>query len=518
MNLGQNKEVHYFFFHCFFDMIFLSQDQSVWVFCIAVFLVIAFSIGAALIAAYSRQTKNMSADTYHTARKTQKWPALAWTFFSGSIGAWAISFPAILGQTGWHICFAYGIACSVPVIIVVHLARFIKADEQTPFALSDKIDSRFGKLCGKWIAVVAFTNMAAFLVGEYIAIGTMYKNILDLNNVFKPFEFSENIKPIHIFMVCLVGISTLAYTFRFGLPISIITDKFQGLFSLTLVVIIAFFVGFEFDFKNLEPTEYKVSHLWESFGLIFSIIASGFVSEVYWQRVWAAKSNRDLMIGGYLGAGMIFAVVFVLGFCGNLLARSGNELNYTTPLFSLFLQLKHSTYIISITVFLGTIMCLGAVDSLQSGLGATLCGSFGRTSSLLVGKVLVVLLNIPLIIFSAYFESIECVMLFVNTLSACVVVPFIIGFLDKNRIIVADQFSVIFSNICAVLGLSVFGIFNPLGDQSYNQLNIWERLAWTWYNNQYSAGYLFVVAIVVSVVSVVLCGLVRNVSIVKSQF
>ena len=102
-------------------------------------------------------------------------------------------------------------------------------------------------------------------------------------------------------------ITTLSYTLYGGLKVSIFTDKIQFIIILALLLfVINFIFNSEINFSSLEQINKKAGFLISknyfygyTAGITFfiAVFATNLFDQGIWQRIYAAKSNKDLVIG-----------------------------------------------------------------------------------------------------------------------------------------------------------------------------------------------------------------------------
>ncbi len=118
-----------------------------------------------------------------------------------------------------------------------------------------------------------------------------------------------------------LAVFTWFYTSIAGLPASIVTDKFQAylMFSLVFILLI---VACANPNNRISKEEYAVASNWTADGLVAAItlIIAVCCAEMFnqgtWQRVWAAKSVKEMRIGFLIGSGFVFLLMMFFGIMG----------------------------------------------------------------------------------------------------------------------------------------------------------------------------------------------------------
>ncbi|KAK9811347.1 hypothetical protein WJX72_002216 [[Myrmecia] bisecta] len=243
-------------------------------------------------------------------------------------------------------------------------------------------------------------------------------------------------------VVLINGIIAMAYTAYGGLYVSIVTDQAQAVLSVILLAVLFIFVAVTFRQplphplpSYLGPSNY--SGLSSIAVMPISLASSTVFSEAMWQRCWASKTDRKLIIGATGGFFVTTVVVFLYGFGGFLAAWSGlfvpvdaNDYG-NTILFSLLDGVKGGRvdWVICIVAVLAATMSLAAVDSLQNAIVDNISGVLLRRYSVWWSRALVVILNIPPIIVSLQSYNIISLFLIANLVTTTSTLPLLAGLL-----------------------------------------------------------------------------------------
>ena len=418
---------------------------------LSVVLVLAFG-GYAVW--YSRQTsvalESKSLENFLTARRSIGWVNIGWSFYASAVGSWVITAPAEFGYYGGLLgVFAYSFAAGIPILMIAYFGNVIHETYPELLSLSDFILWRFGRMTQILVVLISVFNMSIAATAEYTTLSSLYGDFVGLDDYT-------------VFIVTLIAVVTLSYTAYGGLKASIITDRAQAAVSLFLVLVVASFLAADFNeedvtktiedqgfnasfeftdtLKGLNPSGYSS---W--FTLPLSLSTATIFSEALWQRSWAALDSSVLYKGAWMGSILIFIVVSFFGAVGLLVAWANlveNPATFNNNLFAFQVfsseagQVVVSSAMGVLVLLLGTTMAEGALDSLQNGIGASINGVVGRFysaadasgNSLLVGRVVLIVINIPFIVIGLQRYSILSLFLVGNMICVCAFFPISLGF------------------------------------------------------------------------------------------
>ena len=225
-----------------------------------------------------------------TARKSQNRWRIAFSFYAGSVGAWAITTPANYATfAGWVGMSFYALACGVPIIVLAYFGDMVRSKYPTAGALGDVILTRFGPAMRYCTCVVALFNMAIFMLAEFTTIGALFQDFV--GSIAYP-------------IIIVMAVLTTAYSAYGGLLVSIVTDQIQAGVSMLFLAVLCIYVMATFKqplvpgFGDLAPL---LGPNESGYGAIFvmpvSLMAATVFNEGMWQRVWAAEDQKALQQG-----------------------------------------------------------------------------------------------------------------------------------------------------------------------------------------------------------------------------
>ncbi|KAI9223179.1 hypothetical protein BC828DRAFT_345249 [Blastocladiella britannica] len=433
-------------------------------------------------------------DTFLTARGSQPWYRIGWSFFAGALGAWAISTTPNFAATGGILgVISYAVSTGIPIMLVSFAGSLIQRVLPRPLSLSDYVHWRYGRPAQLFVATLTIINMSMFVISEYSTVGS----------IFKSFVHSSQY-PI----IVMVSLITAGYTAYGGLLISIVTDQLQGVAAVLLSGVLVVYLLATFPAEPLPPFPWETlgatSYGWSTLvTLPLSMIASTFFSEANWQRVWAAESPRALLKGSVFGGIMLMVVMAIYGVTGLLavwaynpylpVAGDGTDLGMANLFMFYLLGDKQYSWIGMAVILLTVTLNMSAVDSIQNALTATITANFFRKSELKVTRFMVFLLNVPLMVVGFFTLPALNLFLITNLLATASFVPLISGLADPDRKYISG-YTMMFASIAAMLSLVVYGWIT--------QGNFGDGFVWAWWSNNYDL-WAFLVPFFASMIALV---------------
>ena len=229
-------------------------------------------------------------------------------------------------------------------------------------SLTEVIGRRYDLRVLKLILVLTILYLYVYFCAEVTAIAKVVNLILGI--------------PLWI-TASLTIISTLIYSLKGGLKISIITDKFQFWIIIIFLIIIFFILNQKIDFLSPNLIFNKSSNLNIGFGgvtagltFFIAVFATNLFDQGIWQRVYASKNITVLKKGFVAAFFIVFITILLLGMVGIYASLSGKVKDPSTIIFSLlinkeFLLLNLVILILSLTLVLSSLDTLiASVSSL----------------------------------------------------------------------------------------------------------------------------------------------------------
>ena len=292
------------------------------------------------------------------------------------------------------------------------------------------------------------------MAAEYTALGRLFSLVLDVHPIFP---------------VLMVGTVTSLYTAAGGVYVTIRTHQYHAYFSLTLLLIVLVYIGVTFDTSRLGPIPTPLEENKNRATSIFSFAIPIFTMYIFgddvWTRVWAAKDKDTLYKGGIMGGLLLTIVVFVFGFCSFLAAWAGYDGPSRMAFFAILDGGEGVPYWILIVVSMfGITVSQSNIDSLQNGIVVciiSLAMSFGMRLSLNWTRVVVLLINIPVIYIGIQGLNILSMILFSNMMVSFCAAPIILSIFPRfNEYL--HQISLIFSYGFGLIALLLYGFLQTV--------------------------------------------------------
>ena len=400
---------------------------------------------------------------YFTARGSKgKW-LIAWSFYASAVGSWVIAaVPDFAFWGGILGLFWYAFAAGLPIVFIGFWGNKVQAMYPKVLSLSDFCRLRFGPCTLALCVLLTLFNMAVASCAEYTTIASLLSNFVGLGSY-------------DVLVVLLLGVVTLTYTTAGGLSVSIMTDRVQGVFTMALFWVVVIYLlatwrvpggvyqpaameaAGEGDLKQQLLTGSGTMGTSAVFTMPLSLTTATVFSEAMWQRVWAAESPAAVRFGSVVGALLVFLVVFAIGFTGTLGGWAyGSAMMGVNPNVRLFYVLSpyeqavnettgevipgygqsaftgqiNSGIAVLVMIFAVT-MSESALDSMQNGIAASLNGAIAPRLSprhaRLVGMLLTILLNVPMIVVGLLKLPVISLFLVSNMVCTSAAFPVVLG-------------------------------------------------------------------------------------------
>ncbi|KAF9926486.1 hypothetical protein FBU30_003957 [Linnemannia zychae] len=419
---------------------------------LSVTTIVLFGIIALILARRRQRIKKDDTEFFLTARKSVPLKTIAWSFYAQGVGAWVIfSMPAYVVSAGIVGLVAYAISCGLPIIIVARVGAVLHRKYPGVLSLGDFVQWRYGTIPTIIVSLVMLLNMFIGLCAEYTSIGNLMELVIGAPRL-----------PI----ILCVAIVTSIYTAAGGLYVSILTDVAQGVFGIGLLVIMAIYVAVTYRPESLPtpiPDELGPNYWgWAAIAAMpISMTCATLFSEGPWQRIWASADEKALKQGSFLGAAALVVVCFMYGFGGFLAIWAGfpqSSEDGSTAFFDLLGAGKDTAPIwITVIAALSTVtMNEGCVDSIQNGIVDTLASRFFRGKSVWYPRVLVFIINAPIVFVALKGYNIIILFLIGNLICTICAVPLLLGLVDRLEGYVTG-WSFVTGVLTGFLSIVVFG-------------------------------------------------------------
>jgi len=316
-----------------------------------------------------------SADFFLSARSSAGATTIALSFFASGMGAWVLYGTTEMGANpalSWLGVIGYSTSSAFPALIISTIGPKVrKLCGEKAFGTTHFARQRYGRVMQLSVACISVFYMFIFIVAELTSISNIYGMIVGEN------IFIEDSKSYTSGVGWTVAGFTVLYTAVAGLPASIVTDRFQGVMMIILVIILLIAVSAQPENK-VTSEEFALASNFTLDGfmawitLIIAIAAAEMFNQGNWQRVWAAKDVQSLRKGFAIGSFMVFLLMFFFGIMG-MISYASDPTSFDAfekyYYLSFFYLLEASpTGVNYLVLILVTCLAASSIDTLQNAI------------------------------------------------------------------------------------------------------------------------------------------------------
>ena len=315
-----------------------------------------------LLLVYFRTTKiKSSTEEYFVLNKTENVLGVSLSFYASGMGLWILTAPAEVAWWGLgYDVIGYAISAATPFLLLYFLGPKIANLVPGGATLPQFINIRYGRKAQIVVSLVAIIYMSAFLVAEFASINFLFPSIAEVSGLR---------------IMILVGAFTYAYLKKSGFKASYITDKFQGI-GIILLLIVLFSIWFNQNSFTEIVNYSKLGGLgtFETFSLksalavILAVTAAEIFSQGYWQRTFSAKNEKTIKKASVISAIGAFLTILLIGVAGDVGAGKGLE----SPTLSFIGQLDLNLFSSVLLVSLCTLLVASSIDTLENAISSTI--------------------------------------------------------------------------------------------------------------------------------------------------
>lgn len=355
-------------------------------------------------------------DDYVTARNSQGAQTIGLSFLASSMGAWILFAPPEIGAFMGPVALAgYAIGSSLPFIIIGLYGPAIRRRLPEGRSIGEFAEACYGVGVRRWVSLVSVLYMACFLAAELTAIGAIAALL-------------SEVPPSMV--VIGVATVTLTYTVVGGLRASLATDRWQAWLLLALLLLVGGVAAWRLPPMPAEaamPAIPAASALAVALTLVIAVTAANLFHQGYWQRIWAAESDRALGRGALLGGVGALTVILAIGGLGMLAAMHALPLGEPPiPFFSLLAEAPD--WLSLPALVLAVTLVASSVDTIQSAIASLAVAGGGRRGlSLGAARLVTVALMVPVVWIALQGLSVLRLFLIADLLCAAIVVPVLLG-------------------------------------------------------------------------------------------
>ena len=360
----------------------------------------------------TRRLANKTEDkSYFVMLKSQKTLNLSLSFYASGMGLWIIASPAEVGWYGLGFdVIGYAISAATPFMLLYFVGPRIVQTVPDKATLPQYISQQYGNFAQVFVSIIATIYMSAFLIAEFASINFLFPEIADTSGL----------------IVCTaIAVVTFLYLNLSGFKASLVTDRFQGISIIALLIIVLVLWISQNGISNIIEASYDgglntftFASFKSALAVILAVTAAEIFSQGYWQRTYSAIDENVIKKSSiYAGLGC-FITVLVLGIAGSAGAGFGIE----NPSLSFIQQIEFNTFSRILVIVLCTMLVASSIDTLQSAISSTMALDLVKRG-VSEAKIITLIITFGSLGLSFYVTNIFSVFLFADLLAVCLVFP-----------------------------------------------------------------------------------------------
>ena len=381
--------------------------------------------------------------------------SLTTSLSASALGAWILFGPASAATWGGiGAVIGYALGTAAPMLFLLNFGPKIRREFPNGMSLTEFIKRRFGTGILKIMLILILFYLTIFLIAEVTAIAFL------INLISKtPLWITSGLTLI----ICLL------YILRGGFKLSIITDKYQFIIILSIILFSIFLILGNLEMNSYELIKKNSAKLISknyipnyTAGLTFfiAVAATNLFHQGIWQRVFAAKNNFILKKSLIYSSIISFLIVFWMGYTGLISFSLDPKIKPDLAFFKIMLSNDNVLIIVSILI-LALALTLSTIDTLINAISSLIIIDGKVLNKFLSGREikdksnkLILLLCVIVFIFASKGYSILYLFLFADLLCCAAVVTIFYGFFKK-------KINTRLSLVSIILGLSTGLLFFP---------------------------------------------------------
>ena len=397
-------------------------------------LIITLVVGAFFIALGYINLKKISDNKSHIiGDRNESIFSLTTSLSASALGAWILFGPASAATWGGiGAVIGYALGTAAPMLFLLNFGPKIRREFPNGMSLTEFIKKRFGTGILKIMLILILFYLTIFLIAEVTAIAFL------INLISKtPLWITSGLTLI----ICLL------YILRGGFKLSIITDKYQFIIVLSIILFSIFLILGNLEINSYELIKKNSAKLISknyipnyTAGLTFfiAVAATNLFHQGNWQRVFAAKNNFILKKSLIYSSIISFLIVFWMGYTGLISFSLDPKIKPDLAFFKIMLSNDNVLIIVSILI-LALALTLSTIDTLINAISSLIIIDGKEINKFLSGREikdksnkLILLLCVIVFIFASKGYSILYLFLFADLLCCAAVVTIFYGFFKKK--------------------------------------------------------------------------------------
>ncbi len=322
--------------------------------------------------------------------------SLTTTLTASALGAWILFGPASAATFGGiGAVIGYSLGAAAPMLLLYNFGPKIRNEFPKGLTLTQFIKKRFGETILRLCLFLMLFYLVIFLIAEVTAIAALLHFISNI-----PLWFTSSI----ILLICLM------YVLKGGFKLSLITDKYQFIFIVCILVGSFFLIMNSINYSSFMIIKSNSSKLISfqylnnytvGLTMFIAVAATNLFHQGNWQRVFAAKNNLVLKKSLIYSSIIIFLIVFWMGFSGILSISLNEQVIPDLAFFELILIKKNILIIISLLI-LALSLTLSTIDTLINAISSLIIIEGEKINKFFSGKEIIKKTNF-LILFISLF-------------------------------------------------------------------------------------------------------------------
>tara|TARA_A100001015_G_scaffold316954_1_gene432574 strand:+ start:48 stop:1499 length:1452 start_codon:yes stop_codon:yes gene_type:complete len=386
-----------------------------------------------IILGYLNSKKITNNKKYIVGDRDENTFSLTASLTASALGAWILFGPASAATWGgMGAVFGYALGTAAPMIFLCNFGPKIRKEFPKGLTLTEFIEKRFGKEILKISLFLILFYLTIFLIAEITAIAYLLNFISQV-----PLWVTSGLTLI----ICLL------YILKGGFKLSVITDKYQFIFIILIILISLSVILEGLNNSSLEIIKKNSPNLINknylpnyTSGLTFfiAVAATNLFHQGNWQRVFSAKNNLILKKSLIFSSIMIFFIVFWMGYTGLISYSLNQKVLPDLAFFDLILN-KENQIVVILILILAMSLTFSTIDTLINAISSLIIVNGKQINKNLSGKKIkkisnIIILFLSVIVFSVASKGYSILYLFLlaDLLCCAAVMTIFYGFFDKE--------------------------------------------------------------------------------------
>jgi len=382
---------------------------------------------------YLNSKKIIDNKSYIVGDRSENTFSLTASLTASALGAWILFGPASAATWGGiGAVIGYALGTAAPMLFLYNFGPKIRKEFPKGLTLTEFIKKRFGIGILKICLFLILFYLTIFLIAEVTAIASLLNFISQV-----PLWITAGVTLI----ICLL------YILRGGFTLSIITDKYQFTFIISIILASLLIILSNIDLSSFEIIKKNAPNLIDknylpnyTAGLTFfiAVAATNLFHQGNWQRVFSAKNNSILKSSLIYSSIIIFFIVFWMGYSGLLSYSLNPKVIPDLAFFDLILNEKNSLLVIGILI-LAMSLTLSTIDTLINAISSLIIVNGNQINKNLSGKkvkdqanIIILLLSMMVFVLASKGYSILYLFLLADLLCCAAVITIFYGFFNKK--------------------------------------------------------------------------------------